>query len=244
MPIINPGDRSLNLRLDLRIKDGWLEPIVYNLRRVVNNFDTSIRDDVLTTIELAIQDQARANIKEGEKESKYKQSGNLARSVKIVQGKGDTGHVIVDSIYAGIHNRPIGTYTVIVPKSAEALSFKWARCPNLFIPKKPKAGRAGYAVIKRVNRPGLAFFDRAVETVNRKVPSIIREVIAMYKDGDNVYATTISTEGGNVWALGSISKPEAVRRGLAALDDRGNIHLTASGEAMRLKAKLRKLRGR
>jgi hypothetical protein len=92
-------------------------------------------------------------------------SGNLEDTIVYDEEKGVMEVGGDDAPYAVIHNEPVGTYTLMKPNSGRFLVY--------YNYRSGEWNRKEYVL-----RPGIAFFDRAIEKNVPDLPDIVRDVAA------------------------------------------------------------------
>lgn len=149
------------------------------LVKVVQNFDRSIRTEVLNDAQVFLLKRARHYIQEGKKDAltpdPADNTHNLERDLDKYVKWEDTDRVIIDlsSIpYAALHNQPLGSSTLI--GEGKRMLFYWYR-----------KGRwvNTYAGVKK---PGRAFLTRALKDTVREMPKLIKKYVQLYRQAGNL----------------------------------------------------------
>lgn len=225
---------SPNRLVNVTSKVGSLDVVTDVLAHVPSSLAAVVRDDYLSMVGAALREQVERNIEENRAETNTPRTNRLMRSYKERYVRGDELTITIgDGVpYASVHNLPLGSAVVIVPKNKKVLKFLFHRIQST-------------RFAKIVYRPGTEFFDRAVQSIKNRQAEFMRQAVSRYKD-DLFVGTpyTMGSKGETKWAFGSVSMNEAVAAGLVSFSGvkaRKNAVLTQKGEEYR-KASRRKRR--
>ncbi len=190
---------------------------------IVTNMDRGVRDGVKSRLATVIRNRAVKNINDGKKRSKYPHPLDFTHKTlppanrlenSIVQLPTGTDTLVMSfgegARYGRIHNMPKGSSETLRPRNSQFLIFPNRK--NIAIRKtyKNKKGETKSRMVrpkwlraKKVRKPGVAFFDEAVEYGKKQVGKIIAEEAAYaasrVKDSD----IKISERGGRIYTGGS-----------------------------------------
>lgn len=175
---IGSGKRTIQFKVSLKKDETtFVEDVV----QVVRNFDKGVRAEMLNWAADEVTKRARRIIQEGKAEANtpednprsmgledafrvdYDQGKEVDRMV-VTAGVNRSGQIIP---YAYLHNKPQGSTTTIVPVTAMYLRFYWFRHEE-------------FMTARHVERPGIAYFDRAINEVRRLWPKELAKVIRMF----------------------------------------------------------------
>lgn len=197
-----------------------MEGFATAITEVVRGFDRAVRDGVKVRYAATVIIEANENILEGKRSSKYPDSldfhhrflppsNRLSKSLRVIEGSGDVIEISHSdpsiAPYGRMHNEPIGSGTILTPKNAPQLKFPNRKKLLGMKKERLKSGKLRVRMRKKpqkyvyrnfVSKPGTAFFDRAVDTANAAIPTMIANEIEVVSSS---YANTdygLTAKGG------------------------------------------------
>ena len=198
------------------------------LGRVVQNMDAVVRDGVLGSYAVMVEETAKRNLKQQTQRlggsTATGSRGRLAKSIKQVRSSGDMVRIEYGAglPYARMHDKPLGSTQAIVIVNSPFLVF-----PNRRSPISPKP----LIFAKRTERPTSGFMTEAVKNANDELPGMVKREVSLVMNDYNNSPFKLTESGGLVWRLGSISRKQAINRGLIEVSpkNRRDAVLTDSG---------------
>lgn len=230
------GQRQLYVRIYSPDRKGRMLGVMEAVQDVVQNFDRSVRDGVRIRFAATVIANAEHNIEAGKKRSQYPNpldyqhsqfppADRLSRSIRIIEGRGDVVEIAHSdpriAPYGMMHDKPIGSSTAIYAKDAPRLRFPNRK--NILEKKVDRVGKTGRLRVrmrkkpakwlyrKQVQKPGTAFFSRAVKDAARDIPSMIQKEIEI---ASPVYEGTqfkVSSKGGKIYRGGAKAAARKLR---------------------------------
>lgn len=177
------------LKFSARLANG--DQVQKIIAEAVQNFDRSIRNEVMNDATVLLEHRAVHYIREGKKASgimsklggTHPRSQGLEHSFRSFFDETDTVHVSMGEgiDYASIHNLPPGETRTIVPQNGRFLLFRWYRLE-----------KASRIAAQSVEKPGIGYWDQALEDVHDNMKRLIRKKIdeAIQMGGDNILPST------------------------------------------------------
>lgn len=143
---------------------------------VIQNFDKSIRNEVLNDGIIYMQNRAIGYVQEGKRvslvPSDNPRSYGLEKKIRtnVKSDEKDYAEIDLSDVpYAAMHNAPLGSYTLM--GVGKYMAFYWYRW-------------RGYREVfsEGIKKPGTGFLTRAVDDTRREMPRIIRRAISYFRD--------------------------------------------------------------
>ena len=188
---------------------------------VLTGMNEEVKARLTQKMASAIISEAKRNIRNNNRATKYPRTGNLANSLRYEVTA--TGFDILaggkDVPYARLMDEPKGTYEPIWANT-KYLRFFWYRHD---IPMR----------VKLINKPGTGFLSEAIDKVasSNQIDSIFGDVIDDVNKGMSAKGRTIKLDdsGAGKYRLGSLSHTKAQKMGLVKQTSTGYV-LTKAGK--------------
>lgn len=188
----NPQNLTHGLRrLKFSAKLANADQVEEIIAGVVQNFDKSVRNEVMNDATVLLEHRAIHYIREGKKASGimsklggvHPRSQGLERSFRSFSHETDTVTVSMGAgiDYAELHNLPPGETRTIMPQNGRFLLFRWYRLE-----------KASRIAAQSVERPGVGYWDRALEDVRDNMKRLIKKKIdeAIMMGNENIMPST------------------------------------------------------